>query len=322
MKRSTMLGGRYSVVAVISAMLLFSCSQLEDIHPDAIQDNQIEATADGFKLTPLGGINAANFRTHEDVSCDDYCINPDDASTFIVESYEASFQNKDKIFVKSYQKGEVMVYEFRSSQGDDLKKITFNGSDIYASNQAAAEPFIYEVALESVVACTEIKDDIEVRSTNSNSNVGAGGNTVVFSTSYALFDICVIDICEEFMVEAIEGMENAYRFTYISNEALEDVTIQMTLPQIADWEDLDGKSYEEFGNGANGGIRWTGDLAACGDGITFELQFKPACEVSNSNTKGNKNTTPSSVNLMTNFVVQGGEFGGNKLKNNITAACN
>ena len=319
MKRSTMLGGRYSVVAVISAMLLFSCSQLEDIHPDAIQDNQIEATADGFKLTPLGGMHA-NLRVYEDVDCNDYCIT-EDASSWVVKNTIYKFNNQFWIDMKVYNTPEEIVYNFEIKAGNNSNPtIAFiNGQEV---NAATFE--IRKSLEEGWEKCNTIEEEFVIIRSGGGQGQGNdnNANTITINSSYDLFEVCEVVSCEEFMIEAIEGMENAYRFTYISNEALEDVTIQMTLPQIADWEALDGKSYEEFGNGANGGIRWTGDLAACGDGITFELQFKPACEVSNSNSKGNKNTTPSSVNLMTNFVVQGGDFGGNKLKNNITASCN
>lgn len=108
-----------------------------------------------------------------------------------------------------------------------------------------------------------------------------------------------VTICEENFSYVTTDNKNVV-FTYISPVALTNAVVKFTCPQIGGYIANDGKIYTSNSgqsNGTDNVLTWTGDIPACGDGITFSFSFTPNCVY---NEKSEKWNTP---NVWSDFKV-------------------
>lgn len=129
---------------------------------------------------------------------------------------------------------------------------------------------------------------------NSNGNQSESLGTEVTTTSCA-------PSCEE-SFSYVTTDNKTVVFTYISPVALQGATVKITCPQIDGFTAIDGKNYNSNpgqSNGSDNVLTWTGNIPACGTGISFSFTFDPNC-VYNINSK--KWNSPI---IWTDFTVNG-----------------
>jgi hypothetical protein len=293
----------------ISGLLLASCSQMASYENEDLALEQARADKAGFTLSPYrstdGNENA--FLDYYEGACTSECIDPLDPETFFVLSDREQFNPQIYIDYEIYHDATTIYYSFTigtyNSSEPLISKV--NGVDVNGLTYSIDFPLE-----EGWQGC-----DLVERTFTVTRGGGGGGSTVVeIPTLYSLIPICTgeEETCDEaFSYERDEIDPNIITFKYTPSTTIENAQIQLTVPQIEDYEAMDGKTYTGFGEDLENVLRWNGDLT-CGEEITFTIKFTPiSCTAAGP---GN-----GLVNLVSTFIVKGY---GNKLTGKpITSDC-
>ncbi|WP_026950705.1 hypothetical protein [Algoriphagus mannitolivorans] len=292
----------------LAGLILGACSQTATFEDADLMNEQASAERAGFKLDPFetpSGINSKAYLECNQRGPDD-CITWDPNSWFYkaeTKAYTAGPQGS--VTVTIHNTPTHIVYTITSTE-QNIKKVTFNGVDLYAQNTNAPEPFIHSVPLgtfgEDWVACDLETATIEVRRQNSS---GTGGGVYLkFETSYELIPVCddgVQEDCDSSLVKSFIEIDNQgyhiYEFTVISANDIPNGNsweVQLTVPQIIAYKALDGKTYTGFGEDLVNVLRWDGDITKCTP-ISFKIGFLPDCGALDELGKKNTNATILSV---------------------------
>jgi hypothetical protein len=294
---------------LLSAALLFSCSQIETFQSDDLSVD--EDALSMFDLTALddaaygyGYDPFSNSRTVYGMSVD--CL---DEETYCVSSDNYFYKSDDKaiqgqgfggVRVEYYQTHEgKMKFIFQAYDSNNKKSEIIKGYKIGDGNKVDVDPQDDEVEFEIDLdpeweACQTFTETIIIYT-------DPGNNTLLtFNTSYVLLALCADDDddddddddeeeCdkEDFYYEAIDEDEHKYKFTYIpACEALTNAVVKFTSPHISGFASMDGKTITTVNRNAKSPrgnptvLVWTGDIPE--DGITFEIDFDPDCTQTNS----------------------------------------
>lgn len=310
----------------LTGLILGACSQTGTYETADLMNGQATTDKAGFKMTPFGYGNGINSRAY--VECEDRtaadCITEDPLTWFKKSETLEYTSNQGAASVEIYNTPTHVVYSITSSTGEGLKRVTFNGVNIYSSNTSSPEPLVYSVPIgvfgEDWVACQEATATIEVRRVNS---AGTGtGQYVMFETSYDLIPVCEVEEeeCDLSLVKELVEVDaegyHIYKFTLISDTDVSDEAnsweVQLTTPQILGYKSLDGKIYSGFGEENENVLRWDGNIAGCTP-TTFTIGFLPNCSSIDEDGKGNPNATLVSI-----FNIKGK---GNRLGGPIAIKC-
>jgi hypothetical protein len=293
---------------LLSAALLFSCSQIETFQSDDLSVD--EDALSMFDLTALddaaygyGYDPFSNSRTVYGISVD--CLNEE---TYCVSSDNYFYKSDDKaiqgqgyggVRIEYYQNhlGE-MKYKFQAYAGNNGKDKVIEGYKI------GSDPKVDITKTSDLTLTIELPGDWEPCDGFDRTIIvytDPGNNTLTFNTSYVLLALCANDDdddddddddeeeCdkEDFYYEAIDEAEHKYKFTYIpACEALTNAVVKFTSPHIKSFASLDGKVITTVNRNAKSPrgnptvLVWTGDIPE--DGITFEIDFDPDCTQTNS----------------------------------------
>jgi hypothetical protein len=293
---------------LLSAALLFSCSQIETFQSDDLSVD--EDALSMFDLTALDDVAYgygydpfSNSRTVYGMSVD--CLNEE---TYCVSSDNYFYKSDDKaiqgqgyggVRIEYYQNhlGE-MKYKFQAYAGNNGKDAVIKGYKI------GAEPKVDITNTADLILTIDLPEDWEPCDGFDRTIIlytDPGNNTLTFNTSYVLLALCADDDddgddddddeeeCdkEDFYYEAIDEDEHKYKFTYIpACEALTNAVVKFTSPHIKSFASLDGKVITTVNRNAKSPrgnptvLVWTGDIPE--DGITFEIDFDPDCTQTNS----------------------------------------
>jgi hypothetical protein len=185
-------------------------------------------------------------------SCETECINEGGPYFEQVTTQNFNANPFGSATVTIWNTPTAIVYKIESSS-DDLRRITFNGTDIYSNAAPAVEPFLYSIPLGPTWAgCDEKTATIEVRRQVSN---GTGAGVYLnFATSYKLIPVC--QECVESFSYKLNG-DGSYTFTYIPAIDVVDALLVFTFPQGALDTPLTGWNY----NGQT--MQTTMNLKAC-----------------------------------------------------------
>lgn len=286
-----------TLAVLMTVAVLFSCNQVETFEIDDLNLNQEVLDRDGVTLTALNPNFMDFLNVYQVDACENFCIIPDDPTTYHVLSGRETYNPQIYVDYSVYHDDEKIYYNFTIAASNS------SSPTIASVNGVPVGETSYSIEFD-LPEDWEGCDLVERSFTVVRAGGGGGATGLTIETAYRLIPICVEepdDLCpEDFSYERSGDDNNTILFKFTPKATLAFAEIQITTPQIADWESLDGKNYEEFGAGANGGLRWIGDLV-CGEEITFELRFTPeACGQGNPN-----------VNLVSTFNVK--DLGGNKL---------
>jgi hypothetical protein len=214
---------------------------------------------------------------YTETSCATECI--EEGGPYFEQVTTQNFQANPfgSVTVTIWNTPTTIVYKITSSS-HDLKKITLNGTNVYASNTVTPEPFLITVPVGTFGTdwngCDAKAATIEVRRQNSN---GTGAGVYLsFATSYNLVGVCQ-DCVEGFSYVTTDNKNVV--FTYKSEVALTGAVVKFTCPHITGFVSNDGKIYTSNpgqGQGAPTVLTWKGDIPAC-VAVTFNISFTPDC---------------------------------------------
>jgi hypothetical protein len=297
----------------LAGLILGACSQTATFEDADLANEQATAEKAGFNLSPFGTTSVENLREYSDTACATECINPDDPeSWFYIEDREL-FNPQIYIDYKVYQNATSIFYEFKigtfNASNPTIASYLLDG----VSTPINGTTFSLEFPLaDGWQACDLVSKTFKIV----RGGGGGGATSVEFTIDYKLVPVCVNeddpdDECPEaFRYERDATDPNIITFYYTPKASKTNAEIQMTTPQIAGYEALDGKVYSTFGNPSSGGLRWNGDLV-CGQEISFKIKFTPI---------GCTGLPSPEVNLVSTFNVK--DLGGNKLTGQpITGIC-
>ncbi|MBC6365519.1 hypothetical protein [Algoriphagus sp. AK58] len=309
----------------LAGLILGACSQTATYETADLMNEQAAAEKGGFKLDPfgMGGENTKAYVECEDRTAAD-CITEDPLTWYKKSASGDYTSNQGSANVEIYNTPTHIVYSITSSTGSDLRRVTFNGTNIYSNNTPSAEPLVYSIPLgvfgEDWTACQEVNATIEIRRVNSS---GTGtGQYMKIETSYDLVPVCVVEEeeCEISLTKVFKEVDgegyHVYEFTLVSDTDIpngENWEIQLTTPQILGYKSFDGKIYTGFGEEKENVLRWDGVITKCIP-ITFKIGFLPNCDDIDQENKKNPNAM-----LVTVFNVKGK---GNQLGGPISIKCN
>lgn len=305
MKHYTKLLRGYGL-ALLSAALLFSCSQIDTFESADLQAEANEASKSGFNLTPFGSTNGENNAVYSDEACIDECFKPNDPDSYFYLNGRENYNPQIFTDYKVYQTATHIFYEFSiaasNSSNPSILSYTLNGTTTSVGSNSFTVSYLLPAGW---IACDKVSRTFTITRAGS----GGGATGVTIPIDYKLIKICVDEpeTCEpSFVWNRDQNDANTIIFEYTPHRSKAVAEIQITTPQITAFEAKDGKVYSQFGNisQGNGGLRWTGELV-CGQTITFTIKFTPI----NCN---NPNNLPA--NMVSNFVVK--DMGGNKLQGN------
>jgi hypothetical protein len=237
------------VLALMSAALLFSCSQIE---PFEMEGDDKVLLSSGIN-SAIGGGN-----------CLVDCIT-DVKSTWKVKTYTQHYDDDEgTLTIKVYNSPDSIFYEITSTA--DIRQVTFGGVSKYASSTAAVQPFIIKEKIgefgvgKDWKACDEKAVAINVKRNNVTAEGGGVSQTV--NTTYNLIGVCQGCDDEFSAVTTCNGNERSATFTFTAGDDA-FYKIQGGLTASISNVEVDGAAVINVTGNGNNIISWSGALEEC-----------------------------------------------------------
>jgi len=265
-------------LALLSAMLLFSCNQIEPFTVDDLNADANEMSS-SFGLDPFGFGGMENARTYAATDCENFCIDPDDPEysvqrSTIANNSGSSSNTQNRVF--TYDVYNTLTgfkldwnYDANNPAGRRLRiKVSgagFDGAKTYTSNEvqssgSGSHTFNFDAtwaACGVVSIRAEILDGTDITDIKSTQN-----------TTYSLIGAC-LGCDDELTVDLQCGETNTATFTFYAEEA-GPIVIQGGLNANATIEAASSNVLERnethpaVTSGATASVtRWEGDVEAC-----------------------------------------------------------
>ncbi len=299
MKHYTNLFRGYGL-ALLSAALLFSCSQVDTFESADLQA-EAEATASGFNLIPfgMGGNENAALK-----SCLECITVPEVAVSSVAKTTGNTTTKHGDLSVWNTETDLIVTFAFDGDEGADGSSITITDPNNTSKTYSWIKGEVPSPGISEVVTSTKngkilsykVTHPLSAKTACSEYSVafasnGGPGGSLDATTTYAIYEYCKACDGETFSYVTSNENKNVI-FKYDAATKLIDAEVEFTFAQIQnfvlDGNDMytapDGKKYS-VNNPTNQTVfTWTGDIG-CTDqtATTFAFEFSPDCSSPSSN---------------------------------------